>query len=234
MDSVKIFWLKQSLQDIPDNREWLHNSEKKVLSGFKFSKKRNDWLLGRWTAKNAVKHFLGATHPGLSHTSVEIIAAEDGAPEVYHKGNHLPAYISLSHSNGTGICAVSSPDVKIGCDLEKIEPRSQFLVNDHFTKHEQKLISTNDRDLKALWTNLVWSAKESALKTLREGLRIDTLRIEVDFNRQFDRDNWNKLKATFLDGQMEFKGSWQYTSEFVLTILSNQESIEPIEIRLTH
>lgn len=190
--------------------------------------------MGRWTAKNVVKHFLQASHPKLTHTSVEIISAEDGAPEAFHNGYKLPVYISLSHSNGTGFCAITSPDVKIGCDLEKIEPRSQFLVNDHFTKHEQKLISTNDRHLKVLWTNLVWSAKESALKTLREGLRIDTLRIEIDFNRQFDPDNWNKLIATFLDGQIEFNGCWRLASEFVLTILSDQDSIEPIEIRLTH
>ena len=231
---MKIFWLKQSLQDVPDSKEWLHSSEKEVLSGFKFPKKRKDWLLGRWTAKNAVKYFLRVTHPELSLHTIEITAAEDGAPEVYHNRSLLPAYISLSHSNGKGICAISSPDIKIGCDLEKIESRSQFLINDHFTLREQELITKSDRNYQALWTNLVWSAKESALKTLREGLRIDTLKIEVDFLPAVNRDSWNPLKATFLDEGIEFTGYWQFTSDFVLTILSDKKDIEPIEIQLNH
>jgi len=220
------------LRDLPITTDWLHSSEKEVLSGFRFIKKRKDWLLGRWTAKNAVKYFLRDTHQDLSFQSIEVVAAVDGAPEVYCNEHHLPAHISLSHSDGTGFCTVSSPEIKIGCDLEKIEPRSESLIKDHFTDHEQKLILTSDKAFQALWENLIWSAKESALKALRKGLRIDTLMINVDFSPAVNRESWNKLKATFLDGGIVFQGYWQFSTEFVMTILCNQQDIEPIEIHL--
>lgn len=68
----------------------------------------------------------------------------------------------------------------MGCDLELIEARIPGFVGDFFTATEQRLIDSrpagDERDMAA---NLVWSAKESALKVLRTGLRRDTRTLEV-------------------------------------------------------
>jgi 4'-phosphopantetheinyl transferase len=209
---------------------WLHFSEQKVLSGFKFPKKRNDWVLGRWTAKNAVRNFLKKSHPRLLMYGIEIVSAEDGAPEVFYNGAPLPAFISLSHSHGTAFCVVSDPGTQLGCDLEKIEPRSELFVRDYFTKNEQDFISLNDKASHTLWANLVWSAKESALKALRLGLSIDTRSVEVDFTASDEIAYWKKFKVTASGHGIVFQGYWRCASNFVLTVVTDAQAFELIEI----
>lgn len=213
-----------------ESLNWLHTSELNVLSGFKFPKKRNDWVLGRWTAKNTVLHFLKKSHPHLIMSGIEIVSAEDGAPEVFYNSEPLPAFISLSHSHGSAFCVVSDPGTQLGCDLEKIEPRSDLFVRDYFTRNEQDLISVNDKASHTLWANLIWSAKESALKALRLGLSIDTRSVEVDFTPSEEFDDWKKFKVTSSGHGMIFHGYWRCTSEFVMTVVSTTEAFNLIEI----
>lgn len=225
---MKIYWKQQTLGNVSDTLDWLHPSEQKVLAGFKFPKKRNDWRLGRWTAKKAVRRFLAnelsSELPDLSMQEIAIIAAEDGAPEVFYEEKPLPAFISLSHSNGTCFCTVSAPGKKFGCDLEKIEPRSENLVRDYFTQKEQARIAASNPS--PLWANLIWSAKESTLKAIREGLRIDTRRVDVDFVVSKEQFSWHRLSAVFLDENILFHGYWQYSSFFVYTLLCECEDFE--------
>jgi 4'-phosphopantetheinyl transferase len=67
----------------------------------------------------------------------------------------------------------------LGCDLELIEPRELNFVHDFFTPGElaavQALPPGPDRDT---LITVIWSAKEAALKALREGLRLDTRQID--------------------------------------------------------
>jgi len=228
---VKVYWLTQSFSDMDGSLNWLHLSEQKVLSGFKFPKKRNDWALGRWTAKNAVRSFLKKNHQFLSMSDIEIVSAEDGAPEVFYNGEPLPAFISLSHSHGKAFCVVSPHGIMLGCDLEKIEHRSELFVRDYFTKNEQDFISLNGKASHPLWANLVWSAKESALKALRLGLRIDTRLVEVDFAPFEEFSFWKKFKVTASEHSMVFQGYWCSASNSVMTVVSDTQAFELIEIR---
>ena len=56
-----IHWLIQSLDDCPEilrddlTPVWLGEAEQQRLATFKVEKRRRDWLLGRWTAKNLVR-----------------------------------------------------------------------------------------------------------------------------------------------------------------------------------
>jgi 4'-phosphopantetheinyl transferase len=203
----------------PNRRCWLDSS---------FPKKRNDWRLGRWTAKKAVKHYLAQELPDLSLPEIAIIAAEDGAPEVFFEEEPLPAFISLSHSHGTCFCTVSEPGNKLGCDLEKIEPRSDNLIRDYFTENEQaRIAATHDSPL---WANLIWSAKESTLKAIREGLRVDTRLVDVDFVVATEKLNWHRLSAVLLNEKILFHGYWQYSADFVYTLLCECEDFELEEI----
>ena len=65
----------------------------------------------------------------------------------------------------------------VGCDLELVEPRTPGFVADFLTAAEQQSVASRpDPDAAA---NLIWSAKESALKVLQTGLRRDTRSVEV-------------------------------------------------------
>ncbi len=47
-------FLTQSQTDLPNHLGWLSPREKRVVDGLRFPKRRNDWLLGRWTVKAAL------------------------------------------------------------------------------------------------------------------------------------------------------------------------------------
>ena len=86
----------------------------------------------------------------------------------------------------------------LGCDLELVEPRSDRFVADYLTAAEQQLVlgAGPERDLVA---NLIWSAKESALKVLRVGLRRDTRSVEVTL------DGWGAVTGS---GAAARPGRW--------------------------
>lgn len=55
---MSIFWLQQTMADVPTDNAWLCAREVLRLSEMKFTKRCNDWRLGRWTAKCAISEYL--------------------------------------------------------------------------------------------------------------------------------------------------------------------------------
>ncbi len=113
-----IHWLLQSLDDCPDTLRgdatpaWLSAAEQARLHGFKVEKRRRDWLLGRWTAKNLVQRYLAqTTGETVALDAIFIGADADGAPYASYKGR-LAVSLSISHSHGMAFCglvALESP-----------------------------------------------------------------------------------------------------------------------------
>ncbi len=223
-----VFWLEQTAADLPGNQDWLSASELIRSNGMRFAKRRSDWLLGRWTAKRAVAAYwkAPATHRMLA--GIEIRSAASGAPEVFLAGEAAAVGISLSHRAGRAVCAVAPPDAALGCDLEIVEPRSDTFVSDYFTAEEQALVR------KAPWVDqprvvtLLWSAKESALKALGVGLRLDTRCVsvssidgqdpELKLGASYGPDYWRSLQVRY-DGKI-FHGWWQATNSILRTLVA--------------
>jgi 4'-phosphopantetheinyl transferase len=80
------------------------------------------------------------------------------------------------------MCAIAPADAAIGCDLEVIEPRSEGFVADYFSEDEQALVARVRSADRPLFVTLLWSVKESALKALHIGLRLDTRSIVVNLH----------------------------------------------------
>ena len=55
---MQIYWLEQTEADVPAGEEWLSPSEALRSNAIPFAKRRNDWRLGRWTAKSAWAAYL--------------------------------------------------------------------------------------------------------------------------------------------------------------------------------
>jgi 4'-phosphopantetheinyl transferase len=222
-----LYWLSQSMADVPEGEEWLSDNERNTLAALRFAKRRNDWRLGRWTAKQAIRAYL----PGdLSPSSLEIRAAADGAPEAFR--DNTPGYVSLSisHSNNRSLCAVGPSNLAIGCDLETLEKREEGIVTDYFAPEEISLCEKTPESEIALMVNLIWSAKESVLKILREGLRRDTrsIRIDPDFKRQ--EDDWNRWTGYCPETSRIFYGWWRTCDSFVYTLGSSRPICSPKKI----
>jgi 4'-phosphopantetheinyl transferase len=225
-----LYWLSQSVADVPEGEDWLSDPERMILAGLRFAKRRNDWRLGRWTAKQAIRSYL--LEKDLSLSSLEIRAAMDGAPESFRDNAPGPVALSISHSNGRGFCAVGPRDMAVGCDLERLEIRDPGIVRDYFTSEEISLCEKAHGSESTVIVNLIWSAKESALKILREGLRRDTrsIRIDPEFKRQ--EGNWNMWTGYCLETSRVFYGWWRTDNDFVYTLGSDRPTSSPKQIQV--
>ncbi len=222
-----VYWLEKTEADVPAENDWLSIEESVCLNGLRFAKRRADWRLGRWTAKCAVASLLKMPADPPALAKIEIRPAPSGAPEVFFTNDPLPVTVSISHRSGNAMCAVAWSGVDLGCDLEVIEPRSEAFVADYFTQDEQALVAQVGGAERDRLLTLLWSAKESALKALREGLRLDTRSVAVTpVDGAFDLNGWSPLQVC-ADGR-SFQGWWQPAHSVVRTIVADPPSDSPI------
>jgi 4'-phosphopantetheinyl transferase len=227
MQPATIHWLTHTSLDPPAGEAWLTAAEQRTLARLHVPQRRSDWLLGRWTAKRALAACLG----GPSRLDrVEICAAEDGAPEAFLDGLAVPLTLSLSHAAGSGLCALAAAGVALGCDLERIEPRSRAFVADYFTDEEQSAIAAAPASDRDDIITLLWSAKESALKALREGLRLDTRSVAATIVGECAFDGWSPLSVHHADSGRTFRGWWRRDGGCVMTIVADPAARPPISL----
>jgi 4'-phosphopantetheinyl transferase len=199
---------------VPADDDWLTPPEADRLNSMRYTKRRDESRLGRWTAKHAVARALDLPRTSAQLRDVVIRNAKDGAPEAFIGSDPTSVVISMTDRAGWAVCVVAEGVDGVGCDLELVEPRSRLFVTDYFTPAEQATVAArpDDHDLLA---NLIWSAKESALKVLREGLRLDTRSVEVTMMDEQDA-GWSSLVVTTAAG-VRFPGWWSRHGQFVLT-----------------
>jgi 4'-phosphopantetheinyl transferase len=212
----EVSWLLVRAEEVPADDGWLTPAERIQLAALTVPPRRADWRLGRWAAKHALAAFLG-----VSPDSIEIRTAPDGAPEAFLGGRPAPAALSLSHRAGRALCAVAPAGTALGCDLELIEPRSDLFVQDFFTTAERAVVDRAPAAERPRLANLLWSAKESALKALRTGLTLDTRSVEVrllDAGAEAAEAGWSPLAVHSRDTAETFSGGWRQDDGFVLTV----------------
>lgn len=223
---MNVYWLEQTEAGVPLDNDWLSSSEMLRLSGLRFAKRSSDWRLGRWAAKNAVAAYLHLPNQTPRLAEIEILPGPSGAPEAFFGKDRAPITISLSHRDGIASCAISGAKVLLGCDLEMVEPHSDAFIADYFMEEEQTLLAyAGDKNLVS---TLLWSAKESALKALHAGLRLDTRSVVVSANvssREFA--GWRPLQVRYTNSQI-FHGWWQQSGTVVRTLVADFVSPPPI------
>ncbi len=227
---MNVYWLEQTEADVLAESSWLNASEIAKLDGMRFAKRRADWRLGRWTAKHALAAYLNLPADACVLARVEIRQATSGAPEVFVANKPAAVTISLSHRDGIAACAVAPGSVEVGCDLEVIESHSDAFISDYFTAEEQALVRQSYAADRFRLLALFWSAKESALKALHTGLRLDTRSVIVKPVEGFDLNGWSPLQVR-CPGERIFRGWWQHTDHIVRTLVANPTPDTPIRLR---
>jgi 4'-phosphopantetheinyl transferase len=216
--TVNVAWLSQGLTDVPPEDGWLSSRESAWVRRMRFDKRRSEFRMGRWTAKNAIALYLDRPRTPEALHAVEIDRAPGGAPAPLVEGQPAPVSISMTDRADQAICVVSRPGVGLGVDLELVEPRSDAFVADYLTEAEQRLVGEGgSREEHDLLANLIWCSKESALKVLRTGLRRDTRSVEVSFPEDTPVGGWSVLIVRAREG-MEFPGWWRRYGAFLLTV----------------
>ena len=183
---MDVYWLERSAADLPAQNDWLSASDRARLDGMRFAKRRDDWRLGRWTAKLAVAAYLNLPTDLQALAEIEVLPAPSGAPEVFLANQPAEVTISLSHRDGIAICAIAGSGVALGCDLEIVEPRSDAFVSDYFTPEEQKRWSPR-RTPQTVFCFWLYSGapRRARSKHLRTGLRLDTRSVVVNLVNGF-------------------------------------------------
>lgn len=247
-----IEWLIQRAADDPQvaigvpPEGLLSAPETIVYNNLYSAKRRKDWLLGRWTAKRVVQ--AAAEKSGgrrLSCSEISILAAKDGAPEVWlgedgglSRGDYN---ISISHSSDVSLCAVLAPGARLlGADIEAVEPRSSRFVEDYFTEEEIEAVSQAPLESRDCLITAIWSGKESALKAVREGLRLDTRSVSCRFTHsgtsthpgtggyKQESVNWSPFTVQWLNKHEDMSfpqlvGWHRIWRDFVLTLVVTGE-----------
>jgi len=218
-------WLFCRRQDLPQALDWLTPSEGKQLARLQIEKRRHDWLLGRWTAKQALTRVAGKNLEGSCMVELEIRAAESGAPRAYFQDRRLDLVLSISHRQGAALCAVAGEGA-VGCDLEWIEPRSTAFVEDYFTDSEVAQVKAAEEGVTVL-ANGIWSAKESVLKLRESGLRTDPRALRVESSTGVISPIWHAF-SVHIDGEGGvYKGWWRRFDKWVLTVATDPPAGPP-------
>ncbi len=212
---MTIRWLLLPSSDLPEGDAWLAASEREVLAGLRFPKRRSEWRLGRFAAKKALASWTGID----ALDRIQVIGAEDGAPEAFIDGKKIESGISISHREGLAACVIAS-HTSVGCDLEVIERRTSRFVNDFFTDRERTEVHTTQDALRDRLVALTWSAKESALKALRVGLRRDTRSVEVEIDDlETTEPGWHPLRTRVSPEGFTFRGWWRQEEGIVFSVV---------------
>lgn len=209
--------------DRPRKLDWLAAGERDRAAAMTVPWRREDFLLGRWAAKRLLASVLGC-EPG---PALEIRAAPSGRPEALLDGQPLRLSISISHREGLALAAVDDAGRPLGADLEAVEPRSDAFVRDYFTRSEIAAVAAGERNLLA---NLIWSAKESALKALRTGLRLDTRSVEVRLPEDGGSEGWRPLAVHARETGEDFAGWWRRDGGWVLTLAASPPPALPRQL----
>jgi 4'-phosphopantetheinyl transferase len=171
--------------------------------------------------------------PGLVRADADpgdlaILADTDGAPRVHGVGGAPPYDISISHRSDWALCVVATgARVHVGCDMEIVEPRSDAFVADYFTDAERALVEAATQPERALLANLIWSAKESAVKARRSGWRVDTRSVDVALPTSTAQAGWTPLSVFCASLRSSLPGWWRRDGDRISTVVTTEPARVP-------
>ena len=225
-------WLARGEHELPADLDWLAPGERARAAGMRFTKRRTEYLLRRWVGKQAVAAALvSADSPDLATLRrIEVANRASGAPYVLVDGQPIGLDVSLTDRAGWAVCVVGQDLTRVGCDLEVVEPRTDGFIRDYLTDAERTYVDARPTvAARHEAANLMWSAKESALKVLRTGLRRDTRSVEVVVSSPPGVDGWAELQVAPEEGG-RFPGWWRRDGVFVLTVVADAAFPHPVEL----
>jgi len=147
----------------------------------KFEKRRLDWLVGRIAAKEAIRQLAkDRMQILLGPLDIEIHHDEKRRPVVSLSGGPHDILVSISHTDGIGMALASlARDGSPGIDSEQISSReadfgARFLKGEELRYLDRCPVEQKDQELTRLW-----SAKETAFKSLGGALEMTSFNVDV-------------------------------------------------------
>lgn len=174
------------IKDLPPPDSFLSVSESAYLQTLRSDKRKGDWLGGRFALKVLLARESGflpmCSLPNAADINakiemsaaalsvlkqIDVVKLPSGAPQVFVGAVPDARSVSISHSHGWAVAAMSAPQTFLGIDLEKIETRSRLWAEEFFVEEERG--NGTDEHLTKVWTQ-----KEAVVKLLGRGLSLNT------------------------------------------------------------
>lgn len=191
----------------------LSASEQAELNRYKNRQRRQDWLRGRFVAKQLISETCFDSQ--MSWESISILSQneqqESVAPTVLIDGMEQPGSLSISHTKRgawAGICL--DQYLRLGVDLAVIEQFSDAFVKTWMTQAEQELIQDNLAKRNETIA-IIWAIKEATYKACNTGEAYQPHRCHVSqrdgakFECRYeykDRVQSTNVKTDRIDGQV--------------------------------
>lgn len=163
-------------------------SERERHAAYPAQKRRDDWLLGRAAAKQALRALCRALgQPAPDYLAFSVESAASGAPRV--AGLDPEPALSLTHGHGQAAAwarPAGPAGGLVGVDLERIKPRPGGTLRFYLHPHERAWLEALDpgrpkevapRDVAAI---VCWALKEAAFKALQPPRGTGLLDVELE------------------------------------------------------
>jgi 4'-phosphopantetheinyl transferase len=224
---VPVSILSQAERDVPGGTGWLAPGEVIAAGPRATAKRVAEARLRRHTAKRAVAAVLGRPADDATLARIRIDHEPGGAPLAVVDGRSAVVSLSVTDRGGHAACAVGPAGLGLGCDLELVEPRRDAFVARCLTAAEQALVRVPGADADVL-VNLLWSAKESAVKALRTDPDRDPRTVEVTFPGDEAETGWRPVVVVAREARL--LGWWRRDGERVLTVVADRPIAPPVEM----
>jgi len=158
---------EQLTANIFDPAEYLTTRELTTFQGFKYQKRKIEWLGGRLAAKQAVLYHTGRMPSAKAMREWSISADQNGKPFLKSRSGNSPS-LSISHSQGLAAAMVTD-QWSCGLDIQKVSEATVRVKEKFCTAEEEGIIaSINLANPPAFALTLLWAGKE-ALRKARGG-----------------------------------------------------------------
>ena len=189
--------------------------EAKYYASLRFERRQRSYLLGRYTAKLALKQLL----PETDFRSIEIVKGVFEQPVVLC--NRSPGWsVTISHAESRAVALAYPSEHPMGIDIERIDSTHQRTILSQLSSEETKWAESSV-DCGYRLATALWAAKEALSKALTTGLMspIEVYSL-VEF-RLIDSGIWEGLFLNFA----QYK-AWVWTgSSYALSIAMPRRSM---------
>ncbi|MBU0728287.1 MAG: 4'-phosphopantetheinyl transferase superfamily protein [Proteobacteria bacterium] len=166
--AVSLEMLKQDIdagQQGDISQKYLSPEEKERFDGFRFEKRRMEWLGGRIAAKVATRDFCKtALHAKeTAYNNWSVLSDKNGKPYIKFLSAQAPQ-VSITHSAGTAVAMVCNE--ACGVDIERVTERIISLKERFCWPKEEKVLAglTGQNQQPEFGVTILWCAKEALRK----------------------------------------------------------------------
>ncbi len=159
--------------DDPLGLRWLSRDERDRFERYKMPEKKQEFLSSRLYGRSILAQWLDAPIDSMT-------CSANGRPQVFVYGDEIPDAVSLSHSNGLGVYALSESGITLGVDLEYSQAaRSVGWERTFMTPRELEELEHLAPDVRSETVLDLWIVKESAYKCVSRHALLSASEIRV-------------------------------------------------------